>query len=188
MRSRVLQSAAVMAGIVLTLALGIFFVLNGWSAESTKGSGREDHQMMIGHEGPAIQKGSHQATPRGWRFVLPTGNADAGRKAFADFECFKCHAVQGEQFPAPKADQGGVGPALSGMGPMHPAEYFAEAIIHPNASAAWRIKHHQEEEKGYLGADGKSKMPGYNGAMTVQQLIDLVAYLKTLTSPAGRKH
>ena len=187
MGSRLLQSAAVMAGIVLMLALEICFVVSGWSAETTKGSGHEDHQLMTHHDSPATQK-SGQATPKGWRFALPPGNVDAGRKAFADFECFKCHAVQGERFPAPKPDEGGVGPALSGMGSMHPAEYLAEAIINPNASAAWRIKHHKEEKKGYLGADGKSKMPGYNGAMTVQQLIDLVAYLKSLTSPADHKH
>ena len=187
MSCRLLCNAAILGGIVLTLTLEGFFVLDGWSAEPTKGSGHEDHQMMMHHDSPPIQKGG-QATPKGWRFALPPGNADAGRKAFADFECFKCHAVQGETFPAPKADQGGVGPALSGMGPMHPAEYFAEAIIDPNASAAWRIKHHKEEKKEYLGADGKSKMPSYNGAMTVQQLIDLVAYLKSLTSSAEHKH
>ena len=187
MRSPFLQGAAVMAGIVLTLALGIFFVLNGWSAESTKGSGHEDHQMMMQHDMPAMQKGGY-ALPKAWRFALPPGNAGVGRKAFADFECFKCHEVQGEKFPAPQPDQGGVGPALSAMGPMHPAEYFAEAIINPNASAAWRIKYHKEEKKGYLGPDGKTKMPSYNGAMTVQQLIDLVAYLKSLTSLAEHKH
>ena len=187
MKSRLLRSVTVAGGIVLTLALEICFVLNGWSAESTKGSGHEDHQMMMRHDIPAIQKGGY-ALPKGWRFALPPGNADAGRQAYADFECFKCHEVQGEQFPAPKPDQGGVGPALSEMGPMHPAEYFAEAIINPNASATWRIKHHKEEKKGYLGPDGTTKMPSYNGAMTVQQLIDLVAYLKSLTSPAGRRH
>ena len=188
MRGRLLHSTTVVAGIVLTLAFGIFFVLNGWGAESMKGSGHEDHQMMMQHDMPAMQKGSHQTTPRWWRFALPPGNANVGRKAYADYECFKCHEIQGETFPAPKADQGGVGPALSGMGPMHPAEYFAEAIIDPNASAAWRIKHHKEENKGYLGPDGKTKMPSYNGAMTIQQLVDLVAYLKSLTSPAGRRH
>jgi cytochrome c2 len=177
----------VVAGIVLTLALEICFVLNGWSAESTKGSGHEDHQMMMRSDSPAIKKGGW-ALPKGWRFALPPGNVAAGRKAFADFECFKCHEVEGEKFPAPKPDQEGVGPALSGMGPMHPAEYFAEAIINPNASAAWRIKHHKEEKKGYLGPDGTTKMPSYNGAMTVQQLIDLVAHLKSLTGPAEHKH
>ena len=187
MKSSRFRSPVVLAGIVLTSALGILFLLNGWSAESTKGSGHEDHQMMMRSDSPAIKKGGW-ALPKGWRFALPPGHADGGRKAFADFECFKCHEVEGEKFPAPQPEQGGVGPGLSGMGPMHPAEYFAEAIMNPNASAAWRIKHHKEEKKGYLGPDGTTKMPSYNGAMTVQQLIDLVAYLKSLTGPAEHKH
>jgi cytochrome c1 len=58
------------------------------------------------------------------------------------------------------------------MAPLHPAEYFAEAIINPNAVV--------EEGKGYRAADGKSKMPSYNDLVTVQEVIDLVAYLKGL--------
>ncbi len=87
----------------------------------------------------------------------------------------------GEDFPAPKAEQGDVGPALSGMRAMHAAEYFVETIIDPNASVAWRITHHKDEDNGYLGPDATSKMPSYNDTMTIQQLIDLVAYMKSLT-------
>lgn len=43
-----------------------------------------------------------------------------------------------------------------------------------------------------MGPDGKSRMPSYTESMTLQQLIDLVAYLRTLGagspapgSPAG---
>ena len=187
MMSSQFRIGAVIGGVVLTLALEVLFIPDGRSAEPTKGSGHEGHQMMMRHDSPTTQKSGY-AMPKGWRFALPPGNVDPGRKAFADFECFKCHAVQGEAFPAPKPDQGGVGPDLSEMGSMHPAEYFAEAIINPNVSAAWRIKFHKEEKMGYLGPDGKSKMPSYNGTMSIQQLIDLVAYLKSLTSPAGHKH
>ena len=187
MGNRLLRRRAGMGGTIVALSLWFFFALKGWSAESTTGGGHHGHQMTKQDGGPMPAKRG-LATPKGWRFALPPGSPQAGRKVFADFECFKCHVVQGTEFPAPKADQGGVGPALSGMGPMHPAEYFAEAIINPNASAAWRIKHHKEEKKGYLGADGKSKMPSYNGAMTVQQLIDVVAYLKSLDSPTKHPH
>jgi mono/diheme cytochrome c family protein len=142
-------------------------------------------QMMLQHVGSTRQRPQLE-TPKGWQFAIPAGDHHAGRQVFIDFECFKCHEVLGEDFPAPKAEQGDVGPALSGMGAMHPAEYFAETIIDPNASVAWRIKHHKTETKGYLGADGKSKMPSYNETMTVQQLIDVVAYLKSLTADAHR--
>jgi mono/diheme cytochrome c family protein len=88
-------------------------------------------------------------------------------------ECYSCHEVKGERFPAPGGE---VGPELSVMGPLHDAEYFAEAIINPNAVV--------EKGKGYEAADGATKMPSYNDLVTVQEVIDLVAYLKGLNPPA----
>jgi mono/diheme cytochrome c family protein len=61
------------------------------------------------------------------------------------------------------------------MGPAHEAEYFVEAIINPNAVV--------ERGKGYEAADGSSKMPSFNDTLTVQELLDLVAYLRTLRPP-----
>jgi len=59
------------------------------------------------------------------------------------------------------------------MGSHHPAEYFAEAIINPNAVLV--------DGPGYLGPDGRSVMPAYPD-MTVAQLANLVAYLTSLTT------
>jgi hypothetical protein len=65
----------------------------------------------------------HQAggVPRGWKFALPSGDAAKGRQLFGELECFKCHAIQGESFPAGGGDAKNVGPELTGMGGMHPA-------------------------------------------------------------------
>ncbi len=117
----------------------------------------------------APDHGGH-GTPEGWRFTWPAGNPAAGREVFVKLECYTCHEVKGERFPAP--DPGKVGPELSGMAGLHPAEYFTEAIINPNAVV--------EEGKGYRAPDGQSKMPSYNELVTVQEVIDLVAYLKGL--------
>jgi len=187
MRGRLLRGAALIAGAVLAFTLGIVSVGGGQSTQPKMSGGHSGHHMMKEQTGHPTGKHG-EATPKGWRFALPPGSPQAGRKVFAEFECFKCHAVQGEKFLAPKAEEGRVGPALAGMGAMHPAEYIAEVIMNPNASVAWRIKHHKTEKQTYLGADGKSKMPSYNGAMTIQQLIDVVAYLKSLTSTSGHKH
>ena len=116
-------------------------------------------------------RGEPHGTAEGWTFRLPEGDPKAGRRAFADFECYKCHQVPGENFPR-SGGTGDVGPDLSRMGPLHPAEYFAEAILNPNAVLT--------EGPGFLGPDGKSRMPSYTDSMTLQQLIDLVAYLRTL--------
>jgi mono/diheme cytochrome c family protein len=115
-------------------------------------------------------------TPEGWKFAWPVGDPAAGRAVFVKLECYSCHEVKGEQFrrPDPPEERGKVGPELSGMAPLHDAEYFAEAIINPNAAV--------EEGKGYRAPDGKSKMPSYNDLVTVQEVIDLVAYLKSLVA------
>ncbi len=183
---------ALMAGAVLTCGLLLFSIVNGWSDQPPPESGHHHHpavtppQKIVQPKDPVKQQPRLETPPR-WRFAIPAGNHHAGRQVFVDFECFKCHEVFGEDFPAPKAEQGDVGSALSGMGAMHPAEYFVETIIDPNASVAWRITHHKAELKGYLGPDGTTKMPSYNDSMTVQQLIDLVAYLKSLTE-GGHRH
>ncbi|GIX47148.1 MAG: hypothetical protein KatS3mg131_1359 [Candidatus Tectimicrobiota bacterium] len=113
--------------------------------------------------------------PPGWRFTLPPGDPEAGRQVFIDLKCYTCHTVAGEQFPAHPRDVGDVGPDLTGMGAHHPAEYFAETIINPNAVIVLG--------EGYTGPDGLSRMPEYNDILTVRQLIDLVAYLKSLQAP-----
>jgi len=114
----------------------------------------------------------HGGVPRGWKFTVPDGDAARGRELFADLECYKCHEIKGAKFPAP-ADGKYVGPELTGMGRMHPAEYIAESILFPNAVIV--------DEPGHTGPDGLSVMPSYADALSVTQWLDLVAYLKSLT-------
>ena len=121
-------------------------------------------------------------TPKDWKFTLPSGNAAEGRKLFVEAECHKCHEVTGEKFPDIVKEKGDVGPELAQMAGLHPPEYFAESIINPNA-----VIDHDAKEKGYVGADGKSKMPDYNDTFTVRQLADLTSYLTSLKA-GGHKH
>ena len=121
---------------------------------------------------------ANDGVPRGWKFVVEPGDAARGRQAFDDFECYKCHAVAGEKFPAP-ADGKYAGPDLTGMGRMHPAEYIAESILFPNNVIV--------DEPGHTGPDGRSLMPSYADSLTITQWLDLVAYLKSLTE-GGEPH
>src|SRR5207253_2882840 len=113
----------------------------------------------------------HQAggVPPGWRFTVPPGDVAAGRRTFADAGCPSCHRVAREAFPPPT----GPGPELTGMGSHHPAEYFVESILTPDAVLV--------DGPGYIGPDGRSVMPSYPD-LTLRQLTDLVAYLKSLTA------
>jgi L-cysteine S-thiosulfotransferase len=113
--------------------------------------------------------------PPGWRFTLPSGDAAAGRQAFVDLKCYACHAIQGEQFPLPAGESATAGPELTGMGGHHPPEYLAESIVNPSAVLI--------DAPGYIGGDGRSIMPTYPG-MTLAQLVNVVAYLKSLGAPA----
>lgn len=125
----------------------------------------------------AVAQAPKHGTPSGWKFTWPKGDAVKGRDAFAKFECYRCHEVKGEKFPAP-TEKGKMGPELSQMGPLHEPEYFAEAILNPNVVI--------EKGKGYQGPDGSSKMPSFSDSMTVQEAIDVVAFLRALKPPAGR--
>jgi mono/diheme cytochrome c family protein len=126
---------------------------------------------------PAAVKDPHagHGTPKGWKFTWPKGDPAKGREIFEKLECYSCHEVRGQKFPPSSGDR--VGSELSMMGPLHEPEYFAEAILNPSAVI--------EKGKGYQAADGSSKMPPFNDLMTVQELIDLVAFLRALKPPAG---
>lgn len=115
--------------------------------------------------------------PRGWRFTLPAGDPAKGRELFRELECFKCHAIKGENFPPPSSDGKNTGPELTGMGGQHPAEYMAESILTPNAVLV--------DGPGFIGPDGRSIMPSFAESLSVTQLVDLVAFLKSLTEPGG---
>lgn len=112
--------------------------------------------------------------PPGWQFRIPSGNAAEGKKVYVELECFSCHEIKGEQFPQASKDPDRVGPELTGIGRHHPAEYLAETIVNPNRVIL--------EAPGFTGPDGLSKMPDYSESLTLRQLIDLVAYLKSLTT------
>jgi hypothetical protein len=115
--------------------------------------------------------------PPGWRFTLPPGDPAAGRQVYVDLKCYACHAIKGEQFPLKPGETATAGPDLTGMGQHHPTEYLVESLVNPSAVVI--------DGPGYVGGDGRSIMPA-TPAMTLAQLIDLVAYLKSQGGDAGR--
>ena len=157
-------------------ALALACVLLAWSVAAA--AGQQPARPARPPQAPAARPQPHgeHGTPEGWKFAWPRGEAAKGRQVFAKLECYSCHEVKGETFPAP-SDKSKVGPELSMMGPLHEAEYFAEAIINPGAVI--------EKGKGYQATDGTSKMPSFNDSLNVQELVDLVAFLTGLKPPAG---
>jgi mono/diheme cytochrome c family protein len=129
---------------------------------------------------PISMEELHRAggVPRGWKFTLPPGDPKSGRELFAKLECNKCHEVKPDFQKSGGA--GDVGPELTGMGAHHPAEYFAQSILDPNAVIL--------AGPGYVGSDGRSIMPDYRDSLTVAELVDLVAYLKSLSGGGEHDH
>ena len=106
-------------------------------------------------------------------FSLPAGNALAGREAFVYMHCHECHTVVGEEFPAvamadpPFVELGGKVTRVKTYGEL------VTAIINPSHKLAQGYPAEQVTSNGE-----QSKMPVYNGYMTVQELIDIVAFLQ----------
>jgi Cu/Ag efflux protein CusF len=120
---------------------------------------------------PAKAADNHH--PKDWRFTMPTGDAAKGRAVFEKFECYYCHQIRGENFPSPTESA----PELSQMGAMHPLEFFAESIMNPNAVVP----------KVYRQQDGTSPMTDFTAKMTVQELIDVSAYVASLRPKGAPK-
>jgi mono/diheme cytochrome c family protein len=151
----------------LSLAVALLLIAAVWL-----GSARAQHRATMEelHRGGGV--------PAGWKFSWPAGDAKKGREVFARLECYQCHAVPGESFPAVAPDPRRRGPSLAGMGGMHPPEYLAESILNPNAVIV--------TGPGFTGPDGLSIMPDYRDSLSLAETIDLVAYLRSLTG--GEHH
>lgn len=164
--------------VMLALGVGVVLAVGGWAhdekGEHVHGPGTPPHPHSHGPVRISSEElHQHGGVPPGWRFTFPEGDPRAGLAVFVKLECYQCHTIQGEQFPQSPTQPGALaGPELTGMGSHHPAEYFAESILNPNAVIV--------TEPGYTGADGFSIMPDFRESLTVPELIDLVAYLKSL--------
>lgn len=113
--------------------------------------------------------GEPRKSPAGLR--LPDGQAEAGRTAFVDLRCHACHRVDGVDLPRPVAEP--EVPVVLGGEVMHPKTdgELITAIINPSHELApgYPAEH--------VARGDRSRMGDYGYAMTVQQLVDLVAFI-----------
>lgn len=109
----------------------------------------------------------------GFGFRLPDGSAERGREAFVTLRCNACHQIEGLDLPF----QGTGAASVTLGGPVVKVKSYGElvtSIINPSHKLARGLPEEQ------VAADGQSLMElAYlNDVMTVQQLIDLVAFLQ----------
>lgn len=105
-------------------------------------------------------------------FSLPAGNAQDGQEAFVYLHCFECHFIEGLELPPVESDDN---PYVQLGGKVSRVKTYGDlvtSIINPSHKLA----------PGYpletITDDGQSRMPIYNRYMTVQELIDIVAFLQ----------
>lgn len=108
-------------------------------------------------------------------FRLPEGSQQMGLQAFKDLNCQACHDVQGVAAPA----ESDVDTRVALGGDVTRVKTYGElvtSIINPSHKLAPGYK---EED---VTVDGKSRMEAenLNGVMTVQELVDIVAFLQPL--------
>jgi mono/diheme cytochrome c family protein len=107
--------------------------------------------------------------------VLPKGDARAGRQAFQELKCHVCHAVSGEKDFSPIAELRG--PMLNATLQLQTSSDVAAAILAPSHSLSVRTS---EAVKAQMWRQGASPMGDYSEVLTVRQLADLLAYLRSI--------
>lgn len=108
--------------------------------------------------------------------TLPKGDQQAGRRAFVDLKCFLCHRVDGDaRFPAPLPES--QGPELNRSLRARPVAELTSAIVVPSHSMSVKTS---PAIKKRLETSMQSPMADFSTAMTVRQLADLVAYLRSV--------
>lgn len=120
--------------------------------------------------------GGSEQSGRG--LALPAGDVERGKEAFLELRCHACHEVEGLDAPAPVATPQ-VDVKLGGLAMREPTDgELLTSIVNPSHTL---IPGHEEER--VMSGSG-SRMADYREVMTVQQLIDLVAYLHSVYSTA----
>jgi hypothetical protein len=110
--------------------------------------------------------------------ALPLGQSAAGRQAIQDLRCTACHAVPSEpSFPAPVSDT--PGPPFDAALASRDMLYVTTAIVNPSHQISLRTS--PELRARLEGA--LSPMGDFSGIMTVRQLVDIHAYLRSVAAP-----
>ena len=114
------------------------------------------------------------ATEYGAGFYLPEGDANRGRQAVAELKCQSCHDIKGLESAAPlvgatRVKLGGQTDRIKTYGDL------VTSIVNPSHRIA------RDYPRSAVTTNGVSSMnlAYLNGVMTVQQLVDLVAFLQS---------
>lgn len=107
-------------------------------------------------------------------FALPEGDIETGKANFMKFTCNECHSI------SDIAWKGGADNLKILLGGETNIEKsygdLVTSVINPSHKIA---RSYEEQNTTLTTEEGLSKMKVYNEVMTVQELIDIVAFLKS---------
>jgi hypothetical protein len=112
-------------------------------------------------------------SPKG--FSLPEGDAAKGEQVFMQYQCLACHALKGYEDPSLIKEFDTPVPLGGTSSVVKTYAQLVTSVINPSHKLAPRSYLIEEKVKN---SDGSSKMRLFNEVMTVQELIDLVAFLQ----------
>jgi hypothetical protein len=107
-------------------------------------------------------------------FALPEGDIEKGKENFERFTCNECHSISGIAWKGGsdslKILLGGATTVQKSYGDL------VTSVINPSHKIA---RSYIKQTTALTTEEGLSKMKIYNEVMTVQELIDLVAFLQS---------
>ena len=104
--------------------------------------------------------------------VLPKGDPEAGREAFHALSCDACHAVASEESSPPKISGPVPVPVLGRVQARLAPGDLATAILSPSHDVSPEVRRNLEGTRSPMG--------DFTEALTLRQLVDLVAYVRSL--------
>lgn len=112
-------------------------------------------------------------------FFLQKGDSAAGEKAFKDLKCFACHTVENSsEFNTPAL--GKPAPMLGKKQASYASGWIADSIVSPSHRLA-------PDSYAEVENDELPIMPDFTDTLTIRQMMDLVAYIKSLGEEAKKK-
>ena len=107
------------------------------------------------------------------KFSLPSGDEAMGKAAFVKYRCTDCHTIVGVDDLRPSSEPFMTLPLGGRTEDVKTYEELVTSIINPSHVISPNFAGKN------VAIGNHSKMPNYNQAMSVSELIDLVTFLKS---------
>jgi len=110
-------------------------------------------------------------------FVLPPGNAEAGKQVFIKYGCFQCHTMPWVTFPEREPNPPITLEIGGNVSQVRDYGELLNAVVSPKHIISQKYRMMLDPLDPMERHNPKSLMPNFNEKLTVAELIDLVTFL-----------